>query len=109
MSLYETKEFAIALPNTQLEIAAALANIIRKQVKRLAISQNPSRVVKLSERIVTISLGAVRAYPSPEITPTILIMAAKNALAESKKQEYDCVSYRAIDISQSTFDNWYYY
>ena len=99
-------DFAIVLPNTELETTKVIVDNIRKQLQKLLevssseesviITDNRSKLANLSERDRIISIGIVSFCPSLDLTPTKLIIAAKHALAESKQQGNDSVIYRNI-------------
>jgi diguanylate cyclase (GGDEF)-like protein len=77
------EEFAVILPNTDLEGAKVAAENIRLAIQSLAIPHQDS---KLDDKKVTISLGIMSLIPTTGQSPTTLINQADQALLEAKKQ-----------------------
>ncbi|MDD3350066.1 MAG: GGDEF domain-containing protein [Eubacteriales bacterium] len=84
---YGGEEFIIALPYTDSEKAAALAERIRSEVERLKIKHEASAV---SDH-VTVSIGVSTTIPSEETSSDELIYAADMALYEAKDKNRNCV------------------
>ncbi|MDY6939924.1 MAG: diguanylate cyclase [Cyanobacteriota bacterium] len=87
---YGPKKFAAILPNTNLEGAVQVAELIRLQVKRLKIvHQQPG-----TSEYITLSSGISTHVPSSDFSPGALIAAAEEALVEAKEQGRDrcCVT-----------------
>ncbi len=84
---YGGEEFIIALPYTDSEKAAALAERIRSEVERLKIDHEASHVADH----VTVSLGVSTTIPGEHNSPDELIYAADMALYEAKDKNRNCV------------------
>ncbi len=74
------EEFAVLLPNTPIEGAAAVAESIRQSVQGLMIEHAASLV----DRYVTLSLGVASAVPEYHASPQALLNASDKALYEAK-------------------------
>jgi diguanylate cyclase (GGDEF)-like protein len=85
---YDYQQFAILLPNRNSLIAYKLAEIIRKEVKKLGILHNPT-YSGFPARVVTISLGVAGTIPDAQVPTSILVDAAILALNEAKRKERD--------------------
>ncbi|GGA03689.1 hypothetical protein CYANOKiyG1_15860 [Okeania sp. KiyG1] len=79
---YGGEEFAIILPNTHLEGAIHIANIVQQKVYKLQISHRNSPIYKQ----VTLSLGVSSIIPFPEATYKSLVAGADQALYQAKKE-----------------------
>jgi len=79
---YGGEEFIIALPYTDTEKAAALAERIRSEVERLRIEHEASDVADH----VTVSMGVSTVIPLDSNSPDELIYAADMALYEAKEK-----------------------
>jgi diguanylate cyclase (GGDEF)-like protein/PAS domain S-box-containing protein len=77
---YGGEEFVIMLPNTDLAGAVRVAELIRSQMRRLAIAHINSPV----KPRVTLSLGVASRVPSSHLSPESLIRAADLALYRAK-------------------------
>ncbi|MBW4545139.1 MAG: diguanylate cyclase [Symplocastrum torsivum CPER-KK1] len=83
---YGGEEFTVILPNMDTKDALLVAEAIRANVRRLAISHAKSPV----SQYVTLSLGVASIVPSLEETPAQLIVAADKALYQAKAEGRDC-------------------
>lgn len=89
---YGGEEFAVILPNMDTKDALLVAETIRANVRRLAISHAKSPV----SQHVTLSLGVASTVPSLEATPAQLIVAADKALYQAKAEGRDrAITYTA--------------
>ncbi|MEG4116322.1 AAA-like domain-containing protein [Microcoleus sp. N9_B4] len=86
---YGGEEFAVILPETDGSAALVVAEQIRAKVKALNIVFNPESVDGLPNSVLTISLGIASVVPSEENDATTLLMAADEALYDSKRQGRD--------------------
>jgi len=74
-------EFAVILPNTEIDNALSVAESIRKAVLALAIPHSKSDV----SDYVTVSLGVATFIPSEKNLPDDLIKTADSSLYQAKK------------------------
>jgi diguanylate cyclase (GGDEF)-like protein/PAS domain S-box-containing protein len=79
---YGGEEFAVILPNTNMEGAIAVAETIRLAVQQLQLPHPQSQV----SEYVTLSLGVTSVIPSLDRSPETLILAADRALYTAKRQ-----------------------
>ena len=86
---YGGEEFAVILPQTDAASALLVAEHIRVKVKDLKIFFKPERFDGLPNSVVTISLGIASVVPGQENDAATLVMAADEALYESKRQGRD--------------------
>jgi diguanylate cyclase (GGDEF)-like protein len=86
---YGGEEFAIVLPQTDAAGALVIAEHIRAKVKALSIVFNPESVDCLPNDVVTISLGIASVVPGPENDAATLVLAADEALYDSKRHGRD--------------------
>ncbi len=82
---YGGEEFAVILPNTNLAGTLTIAELIRTAIGELAIPHRASSV----NHHVTLSLGITSQIPTREVTATVLIAQADQALYRAKKQGRD--------------------
>ncbi|HEY9750410.1 MAG TPA: diguanylate cyclase [Allocoleopsis sp.] len=81
---YGGEEFAVILPETDLQGAIHVAKNIQQAIQKLAISLPESSLASTS--FVTVSLGITVQIPNPETTVYNLIAQADEALYRAKKQ-----------------------
>ncbi len=86
---YGGEEFAVILPQTDAAGAVLVAEYIRSKVKALNIVFNPQTVDCLPNSAVTISLGIASVVPGPENDAATLVLAADEALYDSKRHGRD--------------------
>ncbi|MDX8411547.1 MAG: PleD family two-component system response regulator [Mariprofundaceae bacterium] len=78
---YGGEEFVVILPDTPLEGAEVIADMIRQSVSDLDIEHKHAEAAKH----VTISIGIACATPAPKSSPEALIKAADQALYKAKE------------------------
>ncbi|MGK7922368.1 MAG: diguanylate cyclase [Trichodesmium sp.] len=84
---YGGEEFAIILPNTDLEVALEIGELIREKINNLYIPHVCSKV----SSYVTVSLGVSSVIPSLELSARILLIEADKALYQAKEKGRNCV------------------
>jgi diguanylate cyclase (GGDEF)-like protein len=85
---YGGTKFATILPQNDANDALQVAETMRVRVKALAIEQAQQHV-GLPAEVVTVSLGVACTVPERESNPTMMIVAADDALSISKQQGGD--------------------
>ncbi|NRT71822.1 diguanylate cyclase domain-containing protein [Clostridium beijerinckii] len=85
---YGGEEFAVILPETDIEGAKAIAEVIRKNVEGLKIVHEHSK----ASQYVTLSLGIATLYTNMEISSNRLIESADKALYRAKSNGRNIVS-----------------
>ncbi len=78
---YGGEEFVVLLPDTGLDGAHALAEIIRKRIMELLIPHEGSSVAE----VLTVSLGCASMVPTEEKTSGELLVMADRMLYDAKK------------------------
>ncbi|MEG3863448.1 AAA-like domain-containing protein [Microcoleus sp. herbarium12] len=86
---YGGEEFAVILPQTDAAGALLIAEHIRAKVKALNIVFQPETVDCLPNNAITISLGIASVVPGPENDAATLVLAADEALYDSKRHGRD--------------------
>ena len=86
---YGGEEFGVILPQTDAAGALLVAEHIRTKVKALNIVFDPENVDCLPNSMVTISLGIASAIPGSENDISTLVLAADEALYDSKRAGRD--------------------
>jgi diguanylate cyclase (GGDEF)-like protein len=79
---YGGDEFLVLIPGTNAEGAAEMAEAMRARVEAMEIAHEGSP----GDKVVTISLGAVTAYPTRGFSSGELIAAADEALYQAKDE-----------------------
>ena len=85
---YGGEEFVVVLPNTDIEGATCVAEMIAQQVRALQIVHAKSAV----SEYVTLSLGVACCIPAPKSDPGALIALADESLYRAKASGRDRVS-----------------
>jgi len=90
---YDSEEFAVLLPYTDVVDAVKLAEEIRVRVKDLEIAHESVLMDGLPASVVTVSLGVASTIPVFQDSPTTIVGAADQALYQSQRKGHDCVSF----------------
>ncbi|HEY9596241.1 MAG TPA: AAA-like domain-containing protein [Cyanophyceae cyanobacterium] len=85
---YEDDKFALILPTSNAFRAFSIAESLRENVKKLAISHD-SQIGGLPATVITVSTGVACTIPHLEDSPSLLVQAANNALIQAKRQGGD--------------------
>ncbi|NER46792.1 MAG: diguanylate cyclase [Symploca sp. SIO1A3] len=93
LARYGGKEFVVVLPNIRVTGGMWLAQKIRARLKQLKLTHVGSTV----NNYVTLSLGVASMVPHLDSSPTILMAAAKEALAQAKAEGGDRVIIRELN------------
>jgi len=94
---YRGDEFAVILPQTGTKIATEIAENLRQGIKTLEIAYAHPRFSGFPSKVLTFSLGLAITVPSPDISPRMLMTAAREALSESKLLERDRITIKFVD------------
>ncbi len=92
---YGGEEFIVALPNTDLEGATAVAEAIRAELRELKLPHRSSA----ASPYLTMSFGVSSQVPSENIPPSQLIEAADQALYLAKEHGRDRIQAYQTDCS----------
>jgi len=93
LARYGGKEFVVVLPNIRVTGGMWLAQKIRARLKQLKLTHVGSTV----NNYVTLSLGVASMVPHLDSSPTMLMAAAKEALAQAKAEGGDRVIIRELN------------
>ena len=93
---YSGDEFAVILPQTDIEAAVAIAENLREGIKTLGIAYAHPRLSGFPSTVLTFSLGVATTVTNSETSPTMLIAAAQEALSESKLLERDRITIKLV-------------
>ncbi|MGL5058565.1 MAG: AAA-like domain-containing protein [Microcoleus sp.] len=93
---YGGEEFAVILPQTDAAGALVIAEQLRANVKALNIAFEPAILECMPNPVVTISLGIASVVPGPENDAATLVLAADEALYDSKKQGRDRITLSSL-------------
>lgn len=85
-------EFGVILPGTAAKNAVEMAETMRETVKARAIAHDRSRFDGFPANVLTISIGVASTTPNEKNSPAMLVSAALEALAQSKRRERNCVT-----------------
>jgi diguanylate cyclase (GGDEF)-like protein len=86
---YGGEEFAVILPSSDASAAVMVAETIRANIKALNQVFKHSKVANLPNPVVTISLGIASVIPGAENDISTLVLAADEALYDSKRDGRD--------------------
>jgi len=78
---YGGDEFALILPNTPLEGAEHLAQMILDKARHIELFESPATL----NASVTLSIGICHSVPSKDLSPDKLLSAADAALYQAKE------------------------
>ena len=92
---YGGEEFAILLPDTELENATMLAENVREHLQQLGLPHDASLVAP----ILSASFGVAALVPTAEMSPSVLIRRADEAMYEAKARGRDRIARATADAS----------
>ncbi|GET42043.1 diguanylate cyclase [Microseira wollei] len=90
-----SEKFALIIPQTKADNAVKIGEKIRKNVKKLALYHD-SQIDGLPDRVVTVSLGVGMTIPQIEVSPSLLMQAAEEALYQSQRKGRDRTEVKCI-------------
>jgi diguanylate cyclase (GGDEF)-like protein len=88
LARYGGEEFVVALPDTDIVGASALAEACRRQVSELRLAHPASTVAE----IVTISIGGAVLDKQRDLTSSQIVANADEALCQAKEAGRNCVN-----------------
>ena len=86
---YGGEEFAVILPQTDQSGAVRVAEIMREQIKAMAIACDYPGIDGLPAPVLTLSAGVASIVPTPEDDPITLVYRSEQSLHKAKQQGRD--------------------
>ncbi|MBW4612428.1 MAG: diguanylate cyclase [Desmonostoc vinosum HA7617-LM4] len=81
---YDTKEFAIVLPNTEAEVGLQVAEAIRSAIKAIDAADCTAHCTGEMAEFISLSLGVTNVIPTPELSANQLIKRTEKVLNQAK-------------------------
>ena len=85
---YQEEEFAAILPHTTTDSAFKIAEIIRKEVKKLGLAHD-DKLYGLPAPVITVSLAVACTIPQKKASPNVLVNAVSETLEQSVQIKRD--------------------